>query len=417
MALAIKATSTNTNSCPTHAAGDLLLGVHWGISLPTYNPGWTVQSEFGTVWYYDNFSVVYRVATDSSTAAPWSTYSGGNGYGTGSRVYAIGGADKKTPISNSVVSPSTTSSTTIASVPTPGSDPGASSSVYIPSSGSRISIPNVAALQMGTGDFTYEYWIKPTTYNPNGNGYGTHIARGSIVGELAIAWMGSQDGIIRVLQNYGVILTASQAISLNVWTHVALVRSGTTLTLYQNGVSVGSVTDTANYAAGAATVIGGEGNDWTMTGTTFSGIRIVKGTAVYTSNFTPPTSQLSAISGTSFLLGIDSTSGAIKDTSSNNLTITSVGAAELSYINPFKAASMGNNLRFTMLQSIGGGGNPDLNVKSVNGLLVDNLVFDTYFGIWLGGIGALTVGGGGWYKRYTSFTITPGVESGFFSMF
>lgn len=113
MPLAIKATSSNVNANPTHAAGDLLIAVHWGVSAATYNSGWTVLADFGTVWYYDNFSVAYRVATDSSTSAPWSTYSGNNGYAYGSRVYAVGGAKSTGPIAGSVVSANSIADTTI----------------------------------------------------------------------------------------------------------------------------------------------------------------------------------------------------------------------------------------------------------------------------------------------------------------
>ena len=85
------------------------------------------------------------------------------------------------------------------------------------------------------------------------------------------------------------------------WTHVAAVRSGSTMTLYVNGTSVGSTTNSSNLTD-TLFRIGSAG----YTGDYFTGyisnVRVVKGTAVYTGSFTPSTTPLTAVSGTSLLL-------------------------------------------------------------------------------------------------------------------
>ena len=115
---------------------------------------------------------------------------------------------------------------------------------------------------------------------------------------------------------------------------MALVRSGTTLTLYQNGVSVGSATNSTNFNSTAplgigatATAPGGGGvGSFPIVGY-LSGLRIVKGTAVYTANFTPPTAPLTAITNTSLLLNY--TNAGIFDATSKN-DLETVGNAQIS---------------------------------------------------------------------------------------
>jgi hypothetical protein len=123
---------------------------------------------------------------------------------------------------------------------------------------------------------------------------------------------------------------ATSALSPNTWYHMALVKNGATFTLYLNGVSVGTSTTTYYSTANQSLQIGtynnaGYGPDC------FNGymcdIRVVKGTAVYTSNFTPPTAPLTAISGTSYLGSM--TNGAIYDNAIMN-DLTTVGSAQIS---------------------------------------------------------------------------------------
>ena len=64
-----------------------------------------------------------------------------------------------------------------------------------------------------------------------------------------------------------------------------------------------------------------------------SNVRIVKGAAVYTSNFTPSTTPLTAISGTSLLT---CQSNRFKDNSSNNFAITVTGTPTVQAFEPFE---------------------------------------------------------------------------------
>ena len=74
-----------------------------------------------------------------------------------------------------------------------------------------------------------------------------------------------------------------------------------------------------------------------------SNLRVIKGTALYTTNFTPPTENLTAVAGTSLLT---CQSNRFIDNSTNAHTITVTGNPEISAFNPFGQASeyaVGNN--------------------------------------------------------------------------
>ena len=98
-----------------------------------------------------------------------------------------------------------------------------------------------------------------------------------------------------------------------------MVRSGTTLTLYLDGESVGTASKSHTFGAGSnnSFYIGVyyNGNYGEYFDGVISNVRINKGTAVYTGNFTPPTAALTNISGTVLLCCQDTSSatvGAVK---------------------------------------------------------------------------------------------------------
>ena len=138
--------------------------------------------------------------------------------------------------------------------------------------------------------------------------------------------------------------------SINVWHHLAVVRSGSTLTVYLDGTSVGSSTNSNQF--GNTSTTPGIGLFDTQAGVRaplsgyISNLRLVKGAALYTTNFTPTNSPLTAISGTSLLACNAST---IIDGSSNNFTITAVASPTVSSSTPF--FTTGIALRNTVVQT------------------------------------------------------------------
>ena len=201
-------------------------------------------------------------------------------------------------------------------------------SVYFDGSGDYLQAASNADFGFGTGDFTVEWWAYQTQLNsysivfalPYGTGgMGSHMRSN---GDITVTRPGTA---------IDHTFTAG-ATSANRWYHVALVRSGTDLTCFVDGVSKGTVTNSLNYAAGNLNIgIDGNGSGSPYKGY-ISDFRSVKGTAVYTSNFTPPTERLTAIANTSLLT---CHLPYIADGSSSSHAITTNGNASTSRIGPY----------------------------------------------------------------------------------
>ena len=171
------------------------------------------------------------------------------------------------------------------------------SSLFFGGGGSYISIPSHTSFGMGTGDFTIEMFVRPT----GSTSVGGLINLGTY--NDGLLWrQGTNPDTLYLNGTYANWNSFTNA-PLNTWTHIALVRSGSTVKVYANGVAVLTTSSAANLGASKAVIIGAGAHSL---GENFIGyiddLRVVKGSAVYTANFSPPASALTAISGTSLLL-------------------------------------------------------------------------------------------------------------------
>ena len=197
-----------------------------------------------------------------------------------------------------------------------------------------------------SGDYTVEAWVYPTAAQagntPITTDNGTILAGITVAGGTYQLWSIGSTAYCVTSRNSGayVTITATQP-AINTWSHVAFVYSGTTLTVYLNGTSVGSTTLTGTWNAGANTLYMGGGPS---TGPDKSGklngyisnLRVVNGTAVYTATFTPPTAPLTAITNTSLLT---CQSNYFKDNSTNNIAISVTGTPSVQRFSPFSMGS------------------------------------------------------------------------------
>ena len=177
-----------------------------------------------------------------------------------------------------------------------------------------LTIPSNAAFAFGTGDFTIEGWFYPTS-----------STRQDIISfDDATANRLSIICISNTLYYYrNDFQIASSAYSLNAWFHFAVVRNSGVTKVYINGVQSGiSYTDTYSFPAQPVTIGRDSGGGGTYVTGYLSNIRVVKGTAVYTSNFTPPATPLTAITNTALLT---CQYADIVDASINSATITNTG--------------------------------------------------------------------------------------------
>ena len=126
-----------------------------------------------------------------------------------------------------------------------------------------------------------------------------------------------------------------------VWNHVAYVsESSTVKKIYKNGVLRENFTSGAStqYGYDTADIVIGERSDgyYRDTGMKLSNLRVVKGTAIYTDAFTPPTSALTAVSGTG-LLAFQQYTGSPVDRSGNSVPLVADHAGTAGTDSPFGA--------------------------------------------------------------------------------
>lgn len=224
----------------------------------------------------------------------------------------------------------------------------AGGAAYFDGADDYLTVPSNAAFNLTNTDFTIEAWVyysssatQQTLINfaPH-NTIGISINRTG-VGDTQVFIGNGSSWISQPTINSN---TANNNLRPNVWNHIALVRNGGTVTLYHNGISAGSTNSVPSGFNGGAYI----GCSFTTGAFEFfngyiSNFRIVKGTAVYTSNFTPSTSPLTSISGTSVLTFQDN---GLKDNSTNNFTLTPSGNLTPSAQSPFRTINQRGSVYF-----------------------------------------------------------------------
>jgi hypothetical protein len=216
-----------------------------------------------------------RTDTNSASivlALPMDGTNGGTSFGDQSAVIK-GSGSAKTITVNGNTNTSTTQSKFYGS------------SGYFDDNGDYLSIASTSDFAFGTGDFTLEYWIKTTDANFNfmnpststGSGYWGHIIQSS-----SFNWNDAYAATNLWSVNATAILN-------DAWHHCAICRASGTTKVFFDGVSQpvsgGTFTDSTNYSGVDAWSISiGNLSNY---GGYLQDLRIYKGVAKYTSNFTP----------------------------------------------------------------------------------------------------------------------------------
>ena len=170
-----------------------------------------------------------------------------------------------------------------------------SGSIYFDGTGDWLATPARPSLAFGIAPFTLEAWVYPTTL------FGTKPileSRSSAGSSAGYAWLVNSSGYLNVYTNGAFLGASSSALTANVWTHVALVRTGTgtnQTTYYINGVASGTITMSGNFtdAITLETKVGGSTSSGEVWVGYMDDLRITNGYARYTGNFTPPTAAFS----------------------------------------------------------------------------------------------------------------------------
>jgi hypothetical protein len=155
--------------------------------------------------------------------------------------------------------------------------------------GDSLTIAANSVFAFGTGNFTIEGWFYSRTTGSSQRGMVDFRTTASGTNGIMLREDGTAGFLVGL--NNGTLLSTATGRIANTWQHVALVRSGTTITLYVDGVSKASATSSANMTDNRFRLSGFvDVQDATFT---YNGkiddVRITKGIARWTSNFTPPT--------------------------------------------------------------------------------------------------------------------------------
>jgi hypothetical protein len=199
---------------------------------------------------------------------------------------------------------------------------------FIDTSSHNISAVTGAETSPGTGDFCAELWYWTSKS-------GNQALIGNLESNTETQWVFTliTGGVIRI-QGWNNTYVSGTSGPLNSWNHVAVCRSGTTMSIFVNGSRVGTATVTNNFSGTSNIRVGGpNGVDYFLG--YISNARFVKGSSVYDPtqvSITVPTGPLTAITNTKFLV---CQSNRLRDISSNNFTLTTSGSPQVQAFSPF----------------------------------------------------------------------------------
>ncbi len=168
------------------------------------------------------------------------------------------------------------------------------SSLYLDGSGDRLNVSSNVFDEIRTSDFTIEMFFYPTTIS-NARLWSQYEGGGNR--PLLIQTQSAGNVQLYIGDNSGAqSITISNVLSVNTWYHVAVTRVGSTVTLYFDGTSYGSLTISGDLNTFNQDIsIGARGNEASPFEGYIDDLRVVKH-GIYTGDFTPPTSALTASS-------------------------------------------------------------------------------------------------------------------------
>lgn len=179
-----------------------------------------------------------------------------------------------------------------------------SGSIFFDGVTNAMSVPADPSLNLGGGDWTAEFWMYP---QGDFSSYRTILSRRPWGTTASASYeVGLDKGTGRLyFWAGGTVWTSPSAVTLNRWTHVAVAQSGGNVLLFLDGTLVRTAAATATNTQDAQPLhIGGF---FSSEAQRYRGylddIRITKGLARYTSNFTVPTDPFPEGAGTLALYG------------------------------------------------------------------------------------------------------------------
>ncbi len=204
------------------------------------------------------------------------------------------GADASTTFTDSSPSPKTVTAQGNAQISTAQSKFGGASMLF-DGSGDYLSTPNSADFAFGTGDLAIEFWAMLLSLRADGIIFATSNDASGNNG----MWVDFSGANLSVIGPDSTTLVAAPGVVSvdNLWHHWAITRSGGVFRVFKDGLLLASNTASValvstNPCIGGTSTFGGY-NSW------FHGyiddLRITKGHARYSANFTPPNATLGTV--------------------------------------------------------------------------------------------------------------------------
>lgn len=216
----------------------------------------------------------------------------------------------------------------------PYANPNGYWSNFFDGSGDYLTVTGSSNLAFGANSFTIEFFIYFTSVATAQNIYDARPA--STNGAYPVIYLDNTTGKIIYYVNTAARITSDFVVLVNQWYHIAVTKTGTALRMFINGVQQGGVIfDNTTYLNGSTRPIIGASSD--LISPVFgyiSNLRVLNGTGLYTTNFIPPTSLLTAITNTQLLT---CQSNRFVDNSANAYVVTKAGDASVRPIIPFSA--------------------------------------------------------------------------------
>ena len=160
--------------------------------------------------------------------------------------------------------------------------------MYFDGNGDYLQINNSPELDLSKGNWTVECWVYPTA---DSSSYRTIFAK-RVSGTGTTSYEGYLHISTGVISYYnGTNYQSSTTLASNQWSHCAWVYDGTNINIYVNGTSVLSTAVTVT-EINEPLVIGGARGYSEWFGGYIEDLRVTKGLARYTANFTPPSTAL-----------------------------------------------------------------------------------------------------------------------------
>ena len=210
------------------------------------------------------------------------------------------GTNGSTTITDSSLTPKTVTAVGNAQISTAQSKFGGAS-IAFDKVDDRLTLAASSDFAFGTGDFTVEAWLYSRDVSAASRGW---LQTSATTGGLAttysdglVIFQGSDGsgvpasgGICVAIDGFNFFGTGSIVLLANQWQHIAVTRAASTCRVFVDGSVVGSRTSSANLTA-SNLVIGGYYSTSFLYDGYIDDLRITKGVARYTANFTPPTTS------------------------------------------------------------------------------------------------------------------------------